>query len=239
MNDEGALQARGRIGMLVLILPILSIVTTGAAYAIAMWYGVAGRPAQGPLVRIDLDGCAEAEPLVRARVEQMGLPEVVFAPRPGGFSVTARLPDDPRTHASIPTTLAATGTFEVRPIVGDDDGAEVIVSRADVEFTSTYMAFLDAPKVLVQLKREPARALQQHMGAHPNDRLGYWVDGRRVTVRNNLPPESRGQITLDLGAATDIDRMDFAAAAGIVLEHGPLPCALTVASVTRLDAPAE
>jgi hypothetical protein len=239
MNDEGALQARGRIGMLVLILPILSIVTTGAAYAIAMWYGVAGRPAQGPLVRIDLDGCAEAEPLVRARVEQMGLPEVVFAPRPGGFSVTARLPDDPRTHASIPTTLAATGTFEVRPIVGDDDGAEVIVSRADVEFTSTYMAFLDAPKVLVQLKREPARALQQHMGAHPNDRLGYWVDGRRVTVRNNMPPESRGQITLDLGAATDIDRMDFAAAAGIVLEHGPLPCALTVASVTRLDAPAE
>jgi hypothetical protein len=77
------------------------------------------------------------------------------------------------------------------------------------------------------------------MGAHPNDRLGYWVDGRRVTVRNNMPPESRGQITLDLGSATDIDRMDFAAAAGIVLEHGPLPCALTVASVTRLDAPAE
>lgn len=236
MSQPPYSQRRSTLGLLVLALPILSVLTTGGAYALMMWYGVAGHPAEGPVVRLDVDACPEAEAVIRARVEAMGLPDLAVTPRDGGFAVQVRLPADPRTHASIPATLTAPGTFAVRPLTGTVDEDLVLASEADIELVSTYVAFLDAPKVLVQLSPGAARRLQDHMGSHPDDKLGYWLDGRRVTTRRNMPPESRGQITLDLADANDMARMDFAAGAGIELEHGPMPCPVALVAVTAVNA---
>jgi hypothetical protein len=237
-EPDDSLQHRGTLGLIVLAVPIVSIVVVGLAYIILTSLGQEGRAATGPRTAMHFLGCAEAIPLVRARAEAMGLPDLAVEPtETGSFRVTARLPAEPRTHLAIPGTLAAPGTFALRGIQGGPDGAdqdEVLFSNADIDYATTYLAFLDAPKVFIQLKKESATRLRDWMRTHPEDGMGMWLDGERVTVRKNMPPEQYGEVTLDRVGATDMERMDFAAGAAIELQHGPLPCAVELVRTETL-----
>jgi hypothetical protein len=238
-EPDDSLHKRGTLGLIVLAVPIVSIVVVGAAYVALTTLGHQGRAASGPLTQLHFLGCEEAIPVVRARAEAMGLPELTVEPgAPGSFTVTARLPAEPRTHLAIPGTLAAPGTFALRNIRGGPDGAdedEPLFTHADIEYATTYLAFLDAPKVHVQLKKEAAIRLRDWMRAHPEDGMGMWIDGERVTVRKNMPPEHYGEVTLDRVGATDMERMDFAAGAAIELQHGPLPCEVQLLRTQAVD----
>jgi hypothetical protein len=224
MNDD-SMQGRGALGLFLLALPVVSVLLVGGIYAVATWIGYQGRQADGPLVDMPFVGCPEAAALVQRRAEAMGLPELAATASADGFTLRARLPADPRVAAQIPQTLAAPGLFEIRPITGGVDEATVLATRADLVEVNTFMDFLDTPKVALRLSGEKAEALKMHMSTHMDDSVGYWLDGRKVTTRRNAPPEAHGELRLDLMNASDLDRIEFAAAAGIVLEHGPLPCA--------------
>lgn len=236
-DNDDSLHRRGILGIVGLAVPVISIFFVALAYAITWWIAAQGRAAEGPLQAITFAGCPEALPLVQARAELMGLPELAVAPAPGGFTLTGRLPSDERAAGHIPATLAATGRLQVRPITAGQDGSEVLADNSDVLDVVPYIDFLDTPKVAVQLSPLVAERIKQHMGAHPEDSLGYWLDDRRVTTRRNAPPEALGKLLLDLGQASDLERIEFTAAAGVILAHAPLPCPVTVVGVEDRSPP--
>ncbi|MCB9665755.1 MAG: hypothetical protein H6732_16725 [Alphaproteobacteria bacterium] len=233
MSDTDDLQRRGALGVLVLAVPVVSILAVGGAWLLLLGFGAAGRPADGPLVRIAFEGCAEAEPVVRARVDWMGLPEVESTPIPGGFALMARLPSDPATRARVPATLARTGSFVVR------EGAEgeVVATEADLLDATVVLGFLDAPKPQVQLTEAASKRLAEVQMADPEGFLTILVDGREVRRLENMPAVGTGVLMLDPGQLADRELVDFAAETALVLAHGPLPCPLAVADVAEVARP--
>lgn len=225
------IQRRGTLGLIALSAPVLSVVGVGLAYLFVFWRGSQGIAAAGPLVRIDLDTCAEARPVLQARLAFMGLPDVTVTDRTGGLSVTARLPDQERVREQIPATLAAPGRLVVRGEPGD----AVIITEADVTEATVTLPFLDSPKAWIQFNDAAAARWKQHGEAHPGDAVAFTLDGVRAGMRKNHPPGDTTSLILDLADQSDLARLDFAAHAAAVLESGPLPCAATVAGVTDID----
>jgi hypothetical protein len=230
-------QRRGIVGIFLLVMPIVSIIAVGIGYALLLWFGLAGRPAEGTVMRITFAGCPDAQPLVAARIEAMGLPDVAFGETLDGFTVDTRMPTRDDVAEALPATLAQRGTFAILRLTEDgslDPSTPPIATEANIVEASMSLSFLDTPRARVQLDEASAEALKTWMSEHPAEGLSLQVEGRQVTTRANMPPEAAGELYLDLDHATDLDRMDFAASAAIVLEHGPLPCDLEVAEVRRL-----
>lgn len=228
---------RGKLGMLMLAVPIVSVAIVGTLYLVLAFLGAQGHPADGPLVEVELRGCPEAQAIVAERAAFVGLPEVVFRPlaatddAPAGFVMTARFPREERVIASLPGTLSATGKVEVR--AGDD--GEVLATEADIADATVVPTFLDAPRAQVTLVPEAAKKLKLHMGLHLDDHISVWIDGERYSRRHNAPPEEHGQLDLEQPELPAETRIDRAAHAAVVLAHGALPCPLTVGPVRRLD----
>lgn len=233
MSDDDNLQRRGALSLLIVIVPILSVALVGVLFLIETWYGYQGRQAEGPPVRLAFSACAEAQPLLQARADEIGL-EGKLTPVDGGFALDTRLPADPRIAAQIPETMAAPGVLEVHALNADQTPGELLASNKDVVDVTTYMDFLDTPKVAVKLNGEMSEALKMYQSTHIDGDIGLWLDGRLVTTRRNAPPEVHGELRLDLMRASDLDRIEFAAAAGVILQHGPLPCAVKALGTTPL-----
>lgn len=230
-------KARSIAGLLLLIVPIVSIVTVGIAYLVLFSYGAEGQPASGERVAMRYAACPEAEPLIVARVEKMGLGEAEVRAEADGLTVIATLPAEERVAQAIPATLARTGTMAVRP--EDDPDAEPFVTDAHIEYATVVLPFLDIPYAHVQLDADGAEALRSWMETHPEGATAVWVDGEVVSKRKNMPPEAEGQLSLQLmGEVTDLQRLDFAAETGLILDHGPLPCPVTLQEVTPVGGAA-
>lgn len=239
MSDDDlseAFQRRGAVGIVMMVVPIVSIVAVGLGYAGLMWFGLAVQLPTGPLTTVHFDGCSEAGPLVRARAEQIGLTELELQDSPGGFDLVVRMPTDERVAKGIPATLAAPGRFRVEGLAQDGSPTgEVLVTEADIADSTVYMNFLDAPRAHVILTQEAGRSLRDWQQERPDQGLQLVLDDRKANTLANLPTLTSGTLDLDLPGATDLARMDFVAAASVVLAHGPLPCELTVVDVTQAE----
>ena len=190
-----------------LVVPIVGIALVGSAYLLLVWFGTSGRPADGPEVTLAFSGCAEAAPVVQARLVWMGLEPTAPELAADGFSLSVQLPSDPRTQARIPDTLVRPGRFEVRP-----HGATTpIVTEADIADATAALGFLDHPKALVQLTLPAARRLAEAMQGTPTGRTEVVLDGETLRSFDNVPAVVDGQVFLDHVSGTGRDTLDFAA----------------------------
>ncbi len=231
MAEPLNMQRRGALGIVVLVVPILSILAVGIGYVLLMWYGYTGRPADGAFTRVDFEACPAAQPVIQKRVERIGLADASYAPREKGFSLTVRMPDDDRVAADIPATLAAPGRIEVAR--GERDG--LIAGPEDVEDVSVSMGFMDAPRTWIKLKPAATERLKDAMSADMQGHISIWIDGEVVTRRKNAPPVADGQLDVVPEGQSDVNVVAFAAAMGVILSSGPLPCQVSVVNTTRLD----
>lgn len=240
MSDvEDEYRRRGIAGILLMVVPILSVLAVGVGYGILMFYGLAGRPAEGATTRIDFRACPDAQPLVAARAEQMGLGGLVVEARADGFSLSAQLPESGEVAAAIPATLAKPGEFRVfAEAEGGDPGGwdrQPLITRSDLEFATVVMGFMDSPYTHLKLTREASERLVTHQKEHMHDYLSMWVDGRRIKNQKNLPLAKLGELDLEISGVSDRARVEFAAETALIIEHGPLPCAVTVAGTTVVE----
>lgn len=219
---------RVRTGCWFFILPVVFAAVIFGTYLVLFGVGSLGSAASGERVTIDFQTCAEARPLIEARVAQMGLGTPVYTDRATGFSLTANLPDSPAAP-HIPATLARAGDFHIRQGT-EPDGAEIVGPDA-VKKAELTLKELGNPLVEVLLSLEGKDALEAHMEAHVDDQISVWIDVERVFVRDNDPPFR--SVKLDLRAEGDdgVDNLRRAADWGMVVSHGPLPCSATVAGV--------
>jgi hypothetical protein len=232
MDDN---QRRGIAGIILLVAPIFCVTLVALAYIVLFAYGDAGIAAAGPMARMTFVGCPEAQAVVAARVETMGLPDPQFKTTEDGFQLTSRLPGEQRVVERLPKTLAMSGRLQVRPVIDDVVRDEVLVDETDLEYATVYMAFLDTPRARVRLKPEAAERLLAHQHAHVHQRIAAFVEGKKIGEYRNTSPINQGEFDIDLPKGSDFERMDFAAETAIILDD-PLPCPVTLDDVTLLDA---
>lgn len=227
MESEEQFVRRPLVGILFSALPIVSIAIVGTAYATLFWAGAEGRPADGALTRVRFAACPEAQPVLAGRVEDMGLGEVTWAHEGAEIVLQARFPSDPAVAQGIPTTLSRPGVLVVHD---GEDPTRVIATNADVESASPYLGFRAAPTTLIQLQREPGKRLKQYMEENFKSHLVMKMDGEVLLRRKNMPSEPLGQLMVEAEASTDPRVVTLAAERAVVLNHGPLPCPVSVLS---------
>lgn len=220
-EDPRIANARPGWALVVLAAPVAMVIVVGLAYGGLVAFGLAGRPATGPEVTLAFSGCPEARPFVEARVADMGLP-ATFSDDRGGFSARIVLPRDPYAAADVAPTLARTGAFEV---LGGD---EVLARNAQVTRASVRLDLSMTPTTLVDLGPDASVRVRDWVRAHPDAELEFRLDGETVGVQ---PARSVviGEAEISPPIPDDRARMRATAAWGVVIDHGPLPCPVTVA----------
>lgn len=221
-DDEEIGTGQPRRGCLLFAIPVSLGVLLILGYVAVFVAGVIGRPPTGARTELRFGGCAEAEVIVRKRVERMGLGDPKPIAVEDGFGYEVTMPADPVIAAAIPATLARTGAFRIVA----QPGGEVVVD-GHVEGASVHVGAGD-PVTLVRLDGEGAKALRDHQEAHPLDKIAYQIDGETIGTRSNLPAEARGQLELEITTTEDLgEAVRLAAERDVVLGEGALPCPVT------------
>lgn len=216
-------------GFVLVLLPIIGIVLVVSAYVVIVGMGITGRSAQGDEVTWHFTGCEAAQPMIEARLDDIGLPST-WTTGPGTYTVTTRLTGDGTVDRSLPVTLTTPGALEVR------GGSLVLASSEDVTYAGVRMDVFMVPSVLLRLDADGADRVKQYVRSEPEGRMEYYVDGQYIGWQSNTNPVSVGEVEINLEMDGDERaRMQAVASWSVILDHAPLPCAVSV----RGDAPPE
>ena len=225
------LKPRPKLATLFMTLPILfggGLMAAVGGLALVAWIG---GEATGERVEIVLEGAcaAAAAPMVEQRIAQIGLGEPVIDVGAGGITITATLPglDDAVERQSIPQMLASAGELTVT------QGEEVLFSRDAVERAELQLGDAGEAIAVVIITEAAQERMNVAIDAAPKGTLQIRMDGTilvdRPSIGRVVEQELRiiddAEVPPDLRMRAAIDRV-------LVLTHGPLPCPLSVASVT-------
>lgn len=224
--SEGELPIRPRAGCGFLMALTLFVFGVAGLYIGMLIIGARGRPAEGETVRMAFTGCAAARELVEERVAAMGLGGPAWEDTGGGFAVTARLPADPHAVEEIPATLAAVGRFEVR--AGDASNGTLVADQEHIDSAFMRLDLTVSPRTAILFDKEAGMALARHTRDDPNGILTFWLDGEAIGTRQNHPELDDGRVEIEPVEREPEAKVRMSAARAMVLEHGPLPCPLTV-----------
>lgn len=225
------LQARPKIATLFMTLPILfggALMTAVAGLAVVAWIG---GEATGERVEIVLEGAcaAEAAPMVERRVEEIGLGEAVLDVRDGGIAITATLPgqDSEVERESIPKMLAAAGDLTVTR------GEEILIRRAEVERAELQFGDVGEAIAVAIIDEAAQERMNVAIDADPEGSLQIRMDGEIMVDRPSIGRVVDQELRIiDVAEVPPDVRMRAAVDRVTILTHGPLPCSLSVASVT-------
>lgn len=222
-DDPRIRNARPGWALVILAAPVVLLVFVATAYAVLLGFGLAGRAAGGEHRTVSFRACPDARPVIEARVADVGLTDAVFADVPGGFTLSATLPADPAVADALPATLARPGHLEVR------HGDEVLLTDADVVDAGVRLDMVMIPSTLLRLSPEAARRVTAWREAHhPDGVLEYVLDGAVIGTQQAQYPVEPGELEIAPEGLPDRERMQVAAEWSVVIDHGPLPCPVTV-----------
>ena len=167
--------------------------------------------------------------MVRQRVEAIGLGDPQIGVSGGAMQITATLPGaEPGVEReTIPRMLAAGGMLTVQ------DGDEVLLSRDEVDRAELQLGDAGEAIAVAFIAEASQALLNERIDADPQGSLQIRMDGdllvERPSIGRVVEQELRiidsEEVPPDMRMRAAIDRV-------LVLNHGPLPCSLTVASVT-------
>lgn len=209
------------MGAAFMLAPILAIFVVFVGYGVLFSYGLEGREVGGTIQKVSFTGCAEAMPVVQARVDQMGLADAILTANNHGFSFSALIPDV--VEFPIPQTLATPGILTV---LDEDDN--VILTNADLAEATVYLGLRAQPRTLLTFTYDGGVALAESMIGNSGGSTRVMVDGEQHLHLKNLPSVANGQLELELTGQPDRQVIAYAAHWAIALANGPLPCELTV-----------
>ncbi len=224
---------RPRAVLVFMSAPILfALILMVAAGGVAI-LGRLGGEAKGERLRFTLSGaCVEAaEPLVRGRIEEIGLADVRLERQAGALVVEATMPGLPDDKTAIPAILARPGKLELRlrgELIGGSSGLEDVAIRLDES---------GMPYDWVKWKPAEAAVIREAITNNPDGEVIFTLDGEELARRPNGAAMDNDDLRIVTGEGESRERMRKAADRAILLHHGPLPCALEVGAV-EIVAPA-
>ncbi len=221
-------EMRPRKGAILLVIPIVSVVLVAVLYVGMFTLGIRGRAADGERVTMEWEGCPEAAPILRARVERMGLGDPQLEVDGRRIRLTATLPAEPDVAAQIPHTLARRGILRAYEA---STPATTLFTNADIVDVGIRQDLTLMPWTVLTLTEEARLRLQEVVLANREGRVHYTLDGEPIGSVSNLKG-APVEVELTPEGTDDRDRMHKAAARTVILASGPLPCALVPASGT-------
>ena len=176
---------------------------------------------QGESVAIAFEGVCldDALPLIEARAHQVGMPTEMV-----GRTMKTTLPDMENARILIPRLLVTTGAFALQNAAG-----QTVFDNSDIGDIAIDLDESGMPVTFVKLNAG-ARAQAKEMTAE--DDLVPFVDGVSFPSLTVASLQDEAEIELHSGVGMTADRMKRAADLAIILEHGPLPCAIRAGGVT-------
>jgi hypothetical protein len=212
-----------RKGAILLVIPILSVIAVGILYVGMFTLGIQGRAADGDRRTFAWSTCAEAQPVVEARVAAMGLgePEATFAD--GILRLTTTLPAEADVAARIPQTLAMPGVITG---TAESDPARTVITNADITAAAMRQDLTLMPWTVLTLTEAAQERLRAFVLEERDGKVVYRLDGQTIGTVSNLKGAPR-EVELTPEGTDDRDRMHKAAERSVVLGSGPLPCPLT------------
>ncbi|MEM6931601.1 MAG: hypothetical protein AAF602_32015, partial [Myxococcota bacterium] len=173
-NDEDPrIPSRPLWGFALVLAPVFGVIVVTIAYVVTFGFGMAGRGAAGSEVTWRFSGCEEAQPLLEARLDDIGLP-ATWTAEPGGFVVTTQLTGDAEVDESLPDTLTTPGDLQIRGT------REVLATTEDVTEASVRLDLFMVPSVLLALDDAAAQRVKDNVRAEPEGRMTFHVDGRLI-----------------------------------------------------------
>lgn len=206
-------------------LLMLAIGGLGLAY----WLG--GAEAAGERVDIVLTGeCVEAsQPLIRSRIDDIGLGDPLLEVSDGALRVSVTLPgQSPEVERqSIPQVLGAEGLLTVH------DGDEQLLGSEDTKQAQLQLGDSGEALAVVVITEAAQERLNERINADSEGFLQIYLDGTLLVERPNMGRVVDQELRIiDAEAISPDERMRRAIDRVLVLSHGPLPCPLSVASVS-------
>lgn len=204
------------------------IVFLGAlGLAVAVLFGVTrfgSSTASGDRVTIAFNSsCMDsAIPLLTARAEQVGMPSTF-----NGEAMTTTLPAIDNARTLIPGLLATPGVFAV-----SDPTGTAVFNNKHIDEVAIDLDEAGMPMTLVKLgagARADLKSMDGSVDLTPS------VDGVSFEGLTIADLQEEAVVTLHSGEGITAERMKRAADLAIILQHGPLPCAVRISGVA--DAP--
>ena len=201
----------------------------GLGLAVAVLYGLTrfgNQTASGDAIAMTFAGeCLDrAQALLLARAEQIGMPVEMT-----GQTMTAVLPDMPDAANLIPALLVRPGRFSLV-----DSSREYRFDNGHIDAVAIDLDTAGMPVTMLKLNAA-ARATLKDMPADLS--LTPEVDGTTFEPVKVSTLQDTPEITIHSGDGRTSARMKRAADRAIILEHGPLPCAIHLTNVAATDPP--
>lgn len=189
---------------------------------------------RGPRVQVTFETeCAEsASELISARVDAMGLGEPVWTIEGNQITLEAQFPGYSDTETdTIPKTLATTGNLEL-----SGDG-QLLFERSDIEdFSLNDDDASGMPLVELTITDEAASRVATYIESNPDSSTQFALDGDFMTNRPNSKKFSGDKIRVELSRGDAEARWRELTDLTFVLMHGPMPCEVSVESVSVVDS---
>ena len=202
-------------------VPIVFIGALGLA--VAVLYGLTrfgDQTATGDAIAMTFaGGCMDrASDLLIARAEQIGMPVQM-----SGSTMTAVLPDMPDAANLIPALLVRPGRFSLQ-----DPSGEFRFVNGHIDAVAIDLDTAGMPVTLLKLNaaaRAELKAMPADLSLQPE------IDGTTFETMKASQLQETPEVTIHSGDGRTSVRMMRAADRAIILEHGPLPCAIHLTNV--------
>ncbi|TVQ88725.1 MAG: hypothetical protein EA397_16140 [Deltaproteobacteria bacterium] len=212
--------------------PLAFALLIAAAYGVLFGAGMLGASADGERVTITFETCPEAQPLLSARVDHMGLGDPEWTERSSRLSLTATLPGT-EIAEHIPPTLARPGGFTLRTGPARED--PILLDHRALQSAEFSLKELGNPLVLLRLTASARTELIAHMESAPDGHISIWVDDELVLSRPNDPPFRRDEIDVRAEGADGRDNIRRAVDWAMLMTFGPLPCPTRLVQTRRAE----
>jgi len=189
-----------------------------------------GDEADGSRVRMRLEGeCVEKSSLIiNRRMGEIGLGDVQISSLPNILEITATLPRMKDAESSIPKLLAQRGILSVRT------KNEWISEHIEYESVGLAQDESGMPYAKLVLKEELRKELEKAVKADPKGFLYFFLDGIPIAERPNHNLIRSDELRLRSIEGGKRLQLKTVVDWTIVLNHGPLPCEMSVKEVLSI-----
>ena len=195
--------------------------------ALLVWMGSS---ADGERVQMQFSGeCIEqARPIIEKRMDTIGLGDVIVSQNETSLSITATLPDIENAKDNIPQLLAQRGVLGVR------NDSEWVFESLEVLSSSIEQDESGMPYTKVILEETVRKRLETEVQQHPKGFLYFFLDGREIVQRPNHNLIRSDELRLRSIVGGKREQMHVTVDWSILLEHGPIPCTVTLKQIVSI-----